>query len=117
MWSYFVAVASFPATIYRARPALGAPFLIIATVTRRGGLRRVGFPSCGLRPWVGWLGGIYAGFADSAMSRDLAAILVEIVKRLASPASVADLIHNVALRLEKLSRNDSRARQQIGPLK
>jgi len=95
MWSYFVAVASFPATIYRAGPALGAPFLIIATVAWRGGLRRVGFPSWRHRRLIGWLAGIYAGSADSPAPRDLAAILVEFVKRLAFPASVADLIHNV----------------------
>ena len=96
MWSYFEAVASFPATIYRAGPALGAPFLIIATVAWRGGLRRVGFPSWRHRRLIGWLAGIYAGFAYPPVSSYLAAILVEIVKRLASPASVTDLIHNAA---------------------
>ena len=96
MWSYFEAVTPFPATIDRARPALGAPFLIIATVAWRGGLRRVGFPSWRHRRLIGWLAGIYAGFAYPPVSSDLAAILVEIVKRLASTASVADLIHNAA---------------------
>ena len=96
MLSDFVAVTSFPATIYRAGPALGAPFLIIAAVTRRGGLRRVGFPSW--RHWrlIGWLAGIYAGFAYPPVSSDLAAILVEVFQGLGSAASVTSLIHNMA---------------------
>ena len=96
MWSYFEAVASFPATIHRARPALGAPFLIIATVAWRGGLRRVGFPSWRHRRLIGWLAGIYAGFAYPPVSSDLAAILVEVFQGLGSAASVTSLIHNMA---------------------
>ena len=95
MWSDFVAVASFPATIYRAGPALGASLLVIATVAWRGGLRRVGFPPWG-QPLMGWFAGIYATFADSPPPRDLAAIFVEVFKGRAFPASVADLIHNAA---------------------
>ena len=96
MWSDFVAVASFPATILRASPALGTPFLIIASVAWRGGLRRVGLPSWGHWRLIGWLAGIYAGFADTPATSEMSAILVEILKRLASPASVTDLIHNAA---------------------
>ena len=96
MWSYFEAVTPFPATIDRARPALGAPFLIIATVAWRGGLRRVGFPSWRHRRLIGWLAGIYAGFAYPPVSSDLAAILVEVFQGLGSAASVTSLIHNAA---------------------
>ena len=96
MWSYFKTVASFPATIHRASPALGTPFLIIATVAWRGGLRRVGLPSWGHWRLIGWLAGIYAGFADTPATSEMSAILVESLKGLASPASVTDLIHNAA---------------------
>ena len=94
MWSYFEAVASFPATIHRARPALGASLLIIATVAWRGGLRRVGFPSWRHRRLIGWLGWIYAGFAYPPAPSDMSAILVEVFKGLGSTASVAGFIHN-----------------------